>query len=355
MVRKMSSLQKKNSFDELKGITISEGMAISAQHAAVTCLRTEPTDRVVLIYDNSTREVAAALLGAFQQITNEIEAFNLDFFGQRPLSHPPRAILKALEQGTVSATAVAVMRGEITVRRAILGAVSASKLRHAHMPAISAEVFQDGLSVDYTEVAKFVAHLADVVSLTSSLSVRSPGGTDLELSYKDRASISCLDGIISSDSWQNLPSGQLIIEPLTADGVYVIDNVIGDWFEDHYDVANYPVSLEFEKGLVRQLTCDNPRLERDLSIFLRSSANSGRISELVVGANLGLRKHHGSILYKNYCPGVSISIGRLPGMSDTTAWNSKTFLPALGRHMTLFSGSKIILRDDTFVEDLFAE
>ena len=42
----------------------------------------------------------------------------------------------------------------------------------------------------------------------------------------------------------------------------------------------------------------NQKLERDLRLFLRSSANSGRISEVVIGANLGLTQGHRSALFE---------------------------------------------------------
>lgn len=348
----MNSHGKQNAIEDLAKRHVEEPLRAAARNAAKICLKTKPEDRVVLIYDNTTVEVAAALFRAFKEIPCEIQIFDLDSFGERPLERPPGVVLKALNQGTVSAMAVAVMRGEISVRRAILGVVAEKKLRHAHMPAITTEVFQDGLAVDYTEVSRFIARLARTVAKTDSLTATSAFGTDLEFRYPHPPQMIRLDGMINGDSWQNLPSGQLIIEPADAEGVYVVDNVIGDWFEAKYDVSQYPVTLEFEKGYVRRHRCDNARLERDLGIFLRSSPNSGRISELVIGANLGLKKRYGSSLYQNHYPGVSISLGRLPGMTRQDSWSSKTFLPVLGKGISLFSGELKIMTDDAFVAEL---
>jgi len=152
------------------------------------------------------------------------------------------------------------------------------------------------------------------------------------------------------DRWQNLPSGQIIITPADAQGVYVVDRSIGDWFEHKYDVTKSPVTLEFEKGAVRAIRCENRRLERDLSLYIRSSEHSGRISELVIGANLGLTQGHSGALFEGYRPGASVSVGALPGKDP--GWSAATFLPLIGHRTSLFVGSRQIMSDDTFSADL---
>jgi hypothetical protein len=134
--------------------------------------------------------------------------------------------------------------------------------------------------------------------------------------------------------------------------VFVADRSIGDWFEHKYDIANHPVTFEFEGGFVRALRCDDKRLERDLLLFVRSSDNSGRISELVVGANLGLTQDHVSALFDGYRPGASLSLGALP--THNLGWNAATFLPIVGKANSLVVGGRLIMSGDRFADDILA-
>ncbi len=343
----MSNLEK------LADIVIEERTLVAARNAVKTCLSVTADDRAVLVYDSSTREIAAALVKALDEIGAASNTFDLDSFGERPQPHPPGVILQALENATVSAMAVTTMRGELTVRRAFLETISNAEIRHAHMPSITKEVFEDGLAMDYNEVSRFISRLADIAGDATSIHATSEAGTDIRIHLPSPPQMEKMDGLIKAERWQNLPSGQLIISPTNASGVFVVDQAIGDWFEHEYDVAENPVTIDFHRGAVRSLSCNNKKLERDLGIFLRSSEHSGRISELVMGANLGLTRGHSSSLFKNYLPGASISVGRLPGSKEEAhAWTSSTFLPLMARGTSLTIGDRTIMTDDTFAPDL---
>jgi leucyl aminopeptidase (aminopeptidase T) len=329
---------------------LDQSLLEAARNATTTCLAAEPEDRAVVIYDRTTETVASALRRAFSEIGTPVEVFDIDSYGPRPISKLPVEVLRALQSATVSAMAVKTDRGELSARRAVLETVVASGVRHAHMPSITNEVFRDGLSMDYREVARFIEHLVGVISDSTSLTLTSAGGTHLELSYPSPPKIEKLDGLIRSTRWQNLPSGQIIIHPPRAEGVFVADRMIGDWFEHKYDVGEHPVTFEFENGMVRAARCDNRRLERDLRLFIRSSDNSGRISELIIGANLGLTQDHTGALFDGYRPGASLSLGALP--ASDLGWTSSTFLPLVGRHNTIYIGERRIMLDDAFSDDI---
>jgi leucyl aminopeptidase (aminopeptidase T) len=181
----------------------------------------------------------------------------------------------------------------------------------------------------------------------------SPAGTDLVCRFGTPPEIDKLDGLIAPGSWQNLPSGQIVIQPASAEGVFVADSNLGDWFEHDYRVADHPVRFEFEECRIRRIHCDNKKLERDLRLFLHSSANSGKISEVVIGTNLGLTQGHRSALFEGYRPGASITIGAFP--SPTKHWTSATTVPVFGVKKSLFVGARRIMTDDVFSDDLLRD
>ncbi|MCP4678776.1 MAG: hypothetical protein GY854_25470 [Deltaproteobacteria bacterium] len=342
-----------NTLEKLAGLLVEERTLVAARNAVRTCLGVTADDRAVLVYDSSTREIAAALVRAFDEIGAALQVFSLDSFGERPQPHPPGTILKALETATVSAMAVTTMRGELSVRRAFLDAITTAEIRHAHMPSITKEVFEDGLAMDYNEVSRFISRLAGIIGDATSIHVTSAGGTDIQINFPSNQQMEKMDGLITKEHWQNLPSGQLIISPANANGVFVVDQAIGDWFEHEYDISQSPVTIDFHRGAVRSISCKNKKFERDLGIFLRSSENSGRISELVIGANLGLTQEHSCSLFRNYLPGASIAVGKLPGAGEeANAWTSSTFLPLTAQTVSLRIESRTIMTDGTFAPDL---
>ena len=222
--------------------------------------------------------------------------------------------------------AVNTVRGELSLRRLVLDLVAEQRIRHAHMPAITDEVFLDGLSMNYREISEFIEMLIALAEKSNSITMTSPAGTNLELNYATPLIYDKMDGLITRKRWQNLPSGQLIIYPNDANGNYVIDRNIGDWFEHKFNVTEYPVTLTIEGGKARTISCDNKRLESELGLFLRSSDNSGRISELVVGANLGLTQDRPNSLLDSYRPSASLVLGAFDHVQKVN-WSSATILP----------------------------
>lgn len=338
--------------EALSDIDVSASMLEAANNAVGICLSTTNDDSAVIIYDKSTINVAAALGEAFRAVGTPTRAFNLDSIGARPLATLPGDIASALKSTTVSAMAVNTVRGELSLRRLVLDLVAEQRIRHAHMPAITDEVFLDGLSMNYREISEFIEMLIALAEKSNSITMTSPAGTNLELNYATPLIYDKMDGLITRKRWQNLPSGQLIIYPNDANGNYVIDRNIGDWFEHKFNVTEYPVTLTIEGGKARTISCDNKRLERELGLFLRSSDNSGRISELVVGANLGLTQDRPNSLLDSYRPSASLVLGAFDHVQKVN-WSSATILPVFGSHSSLFIGARQIMMGDAFSTDLF--
>jgi leucyl aminopeptidase (aminopeptidase T) len=333
----------------LAATPISPMLARAAHNAVTVCLSGTASDRAVVVYDASTTSIAAALCGAFEEIGATCAACDVDAFGVRPLTVLPAAIARTISQATVCALALTSMPGELALRRAVLDVVIERRLRHAHMPSITERVFTDGLAMDYRQVARFIGRLVDTLHGASGLRMTSPAGTDLSCRCATPPVLHKLDGLIANDRWQNLPSGQIIVVPTGAEGVFVADRDLGDWFEHTYRVADHPVSFDFEGGRVRQIRCGNKKLERDLRLFVQGSENSAKISELVIGANLGLTQDHGGALFDGYRPGASITLGANPAIGDFT---STTSLPVFGARKSLWVGDRRIMTDDAFAPEL---
>jgi hypothetical protein len=338
--------------DDLTDARIPPELAKAAHNAVTVCLAGTGADRAVIVYDASTLRIAAALQRAFAEIGAACEMCDVDAFGVRPLTTLPAAIARQIASATISALALMSMPGELALRKAVLDIAIERKLRHAHMPSITEAVFADGLAMDYRQVSKFVGRVVETLKDASELRMTSPGGAELLVRCSTPPALHVLDGLITRNRWQNLPSGQIIVIPTDAEGVFVADRNLGDWFQHTYDVADAPVSFDFEGGRVRQIRCRNKKLERDLRLFLRSSENSAKISELVIGANLGLTQDHRSSLFEGYRPGASITLGANPAIGGFV---STTSIPVFGAHKSLWIGDRQIMADDAFSPELLSD
>ncbi|MCU0665196.1 MAG: hypothetical protein MUC50_23075, partial [Myxococcota bacterium] len=248
----------------------SRRLVEAARQAVRVCLCATDTDSAMVLFDDSTDDIAAAFRTAFEEVGVPVHDVSLDELGPRPLATLPRQLLDRLARCSVSVMAVRAVQGEFTLRRGVLESVATTGRRHAHMPSITPELFADGLSMDYRNVAAFVAKVAQRLRGARRATLMSRAGTDLEIELASPPTVEALDGVILPGTWQNLPSGQVTTEPLATRGVLVVDRSLGDWFQHKYDVAMTPVTVELDGERVRSVGCDDGRLLRDLRLFLGS-------------------------------------------------------------------------------------
>ncbi|HXO94373.1 MAG TPA: hypothetical protein VN825_09565, partial [Candidatus Acidoferrum sp.] len=87
-----------------------------ARNAVQVCLRVEPSERVTVITDEASLEIAAALVRELEQVGSPYHAFVLEELAERPLTRLPQEILDDLEKTDVSIFAVKVQRNELQSR-----------------------------------------------------------------------------------------------------------------------------------------------------------------------------------------------------------------------------------------------
>ena len=65
-----------------------------ARNAVEVCLRLQPKERITIITDSATREIAAALQQEVERVGSEYSLFVLEHHARRPLKFMPEAILE---------------------------------------------------------------------------------------------------------------------------------------------------------------------------------------------------------------------------------------------------------------------
>ena len=103
--------------DRLTIDTIDEELAPGARNALRFCLQLKPNERITIITDESTVDIAAALQAEVEEIGSDHAVFVLENYDSRPLTKMPRPILDDLATSQVSIFAAQSQPGELTARR----------------------------------------------------------------------------------------------------------------------------------------------------------------------------------------------------------------------------------------------
>jgi len=309
-------------------------MAEGVRQAVEVCLKVRAGERAVIVTDEQTREIGAALRAAIEAlgtgdagVAPAVTFFVMEDFGARPIDYPP-AIEAALLAADVSIYAAQGTKGELqSFRRPMIETVEANpKLRHAHMIAITPEIMCDGMCSDYVEVQRVSRLVHDRVKDARAIRVQTEKGCDFTAQFSPALKWIISDGNVRPDEWQNLPDGEVCTAPATVNGRAVFDGCLGEFFmERHSSLAETPVTVEIRDGrAVREtLTCENTKLRDELATYIfEMDESSDRVGEFAIGTNTGLTKLIGNLLQDEKFPGVHIAFGS-PYPSRTGAdWDS---------------------------------
>src|SRR5207344_3213200 len=90
----------------------SPELAPGAHNAIDVCLAIQPHERVALIADEPSREVAASLASALDAVGAPTESLLIEQLAPRPLTGAPREVLQALERADAGILCVQPLQGE---------------------------------------------------------------------------------------------------------------------------------------------------------------------------------------------------------------------------------------------------
>ena len=101
-----------------------------ARNAVETCLAVQPGERVALIADAASREVAASLAQALALREAAWSGYLIEELAPRPLAGAPEAILEALERADAGILCLQPLPGELGARMAIVSLVERRQIRY---------------------------------------------------------------------------------------------------------------------------------------------------------------------------------------------------------------------------------
>src|SRR5437763_1661813 len=180
-----------------------------ARNAIDVCLRVHPNERVTIITDEATREIAAALQTEIERVGSEYSLFVLEHHARRPLKFMPEPILEDLATSQVSIFAAQTQTGELGSRIQMTSVVNNYGLRHGHMVNINHEIMLEGMRADFLKVDELSQRLVERARQAEKVTCKPPGGTEFVAERSPKLKWLKTSGIITKEKWGNLPGGEI--------------------------------------------------------------------------------------------------------------------------------------------------
>ena len=330
--------------------TVDEELIPAARNAVKICLKLQPQERITIITDEATRDIAEALQNEVEEIGSPHSFFVLEDCASRPLTAMPAGILEDLGQSQVSIFCAQSQQGERPARMQMSAVVNKNRIRHAHMVNISRQIMLEGMRADFTAIDEFSERLVERARKAKKISCRTPAGTDYEAEFSPDLKWLKTSGIIHPDKWGNLPGGEIFTSPKTSNGVFVVDGVVGDYLCQKYgDLRDNPVTIRIEDNRIADIKCSRADLLEEFRAYTSTDENSNRVGEFAIGTNVACTHVIGNILQDEKIPGIHIAFGHPYAEHTGANWFSKTHIDCVGRDFDIFFDGEPIMRAGKFV------
>jgi aminopeptidase len=334
----------------LNSIPFDSELTPGARNAVQVCLRVQPSERVTVITDEESLEIAAALAHELESVGANYNAFVLEELANRPLARLPQEILDDLEKADVSIFAVRAQRNELQSRMQMTEVVNRRKIRHAHMVNINRKIMLEGMRADFAKVDRISQKVVEMVRKASQIRAKTPAGTDLVADLNHSYNWLKTSGIISREKWGNLPGGEIFTTPGEVNGTFVIDGVVGDYLCAKFgDLKETPLTVRMEKNRLVSAESTNQELRDDFWAYTHTDENSDRVGEFAIGTNIELKDVIGEILQDEKYPGVHIAFGNPYGEHTGAKWYSSTHIDVVGRNFDIWVDREQIMRGGKFL------
>jgi len=335
---------------QLNTLRFDPELSPGARNAVHVCLKVQPAEKITVITDEVTKEIAASLVRELEVLGCLYNAWVLEDLAPRPLVDLPHEILDDLETSEVSIFAAQAQANELRSRIQMTDVVNRRKIRHAHMVNINSQIMCEGMRADFLKVDRISVKVIEMVRRASQVRAKTPAGTDLVANLNPSYRWVKTSGLINPDKWGNLPGGEIFTTPGEVNGTFVIDGVVGDWLCAKFgDLGGNPLTVRVKENRIAEVHSSNRELESDFWNYTHTDENSDRVGEFAIGTNIELKDIIGQILQDEKFPGVHIAFGNPYGAHTGAEWFSSTHIDIVGRNFDIWVDSNQIMRDGKFL------
>jgi leucyl aminopeptidase (aminopeptidase T) len=336
--------------DNLMSKPLDPELTPGARNAVRTCLRIQSNEKVTIITDQVSREIAASIAQEVHAVGAPFHAFVLEDLAPRPLVALPAEILDDMETSQVSIFAVQVQPNELRSRMQMTEVVNRRRMRHAHMVNINRQIMLEGMRADFLKVDRISTKVLDLVSAAKQIKAKSAAGSDLIADLEPSYRWLKTSGLISPDKWGNLPGGEVFTTPGEVNGTFVVDGVVGDYLCAKFgDLKAAPLTIQMKANRLTEVHSQNKELEQDFWAYTHTDENSDRVGEFAIGTNVEVKDVIGHILQDEKFPGIHIAFGNPYGEHTGAKWYSSTHIDVVGRRFDIWVDGNQIMREGKFL------
>lgn len=262
----------------LKALYDAAAMALSKS------MNVAKSDKVTVIYDCSTENIAAAFESAAKDSGFDLTLRKIEPTGRNGADPDPEtcAVISSFD------VVIAITKFSLTHCAAIRKAREAGKIRGASLPGITDDLFARSMCVDPEVLCKYASMWMNRYSAgTHKVRVTNEAGTDISftigsLPMKNDCAMFHEPGLFG-----NIPGGEVFTapDPGTAEGRIVIDGSIGSF--DDMEKMPWPFAVIDVRG-GRAVEFISPRAKALEEILEMSGENAFVLAEFGIGTNPGL-------------------------------------------------------------------
>jgi aminopeptidase len=331
-------------------ISFDKELSAGAHNAIAVCLDVKPDERVTVITDNESAEIAASMVNEIKKIGSDYRVFILEDYVPRPMKKMPSRILEDLAKSQVSIFAAAAKEGELKSRIEMTAVVNEKNIRHAHMVNINKQIMLEGMRADFKKVDELSTRLIEKAEKAKIINVKSNAGTDITAEFSSKLKWLKTSGLISTEKWGNLPGGEIFTSPANVNGIFVVDGVVGDYLCGKFgDLKNTPLIIEIAESRITKLECKNKELLEEFTAYTMTDENSNRVGEFAIGTNIALKRVIGQILQDEKMPGVHMAFGHPYAEHTGADWKSSTHIDCVAPGVSIWFDTELVMENGKFL------
>ncbi|HUD18923.1 MAG TPA: aminopeptidase [Patescibacteria group bacterium] len=208
------------------------------------CLNAKNGEKILIVTDAEKMPVASIFVQAAKTFSKNVQTLILEGMTENG-QEPSEEIREALYSTDI---AILVTSYSLSHTKTRLEA-SARGARIISMPGITNEIMNRSIDVDYADQTKRTDALQEYLTKGNSVTIRSPGGTDVTFSIKNRVGFGDTGLCTNPGDFINLPAGEAFIAPVedSARGMIVFDGAIASIPLDK------PITLTLKNGTIESL------------------------------------------------------------------------------------------------------
>ncbi len=330
--------------------TFDPALSKGAANAIHVCLKLLPHERMTLITDQASAEIAAALVVEIEKTGAAYKVLVLEEYGPRPHRDLPRAVLDDLAQSQVSIYACITQSGELRTRMQMMDVINPRRIRHGHMVNINKQIMVEGMCADFLAVDQLSQKLIEKCRRAQRVTCQTAAGTNYVAELSPTLNWVKTSGLITPAKWGNLPGGEIFTSPFNSNGRFVVDGVVGDYLCQKWgDIGAHPLIIDIKDNRIAALSCTNQELLQEFDAYCHTDENSNRVGEFAIGTNLACTRIIGHILQDEKLPGIHIAFGHPYCEHTGQTWKSTTHIDCVGRFFDIWLDDEQVMAQGKFL------